>query len=763
MDVSGKGLVRIKSGNVYVISTGSIELGIAAASAGDIVNVEAGTPVVLTAEITKSVTFSGNFVITSTSIPTGATASSVLNSFVTRGAAGAVFTALTTGMSDDQLTAVGANYAYFNGGVSGGVPLTSSQSAAQITSLLGSAADNSSLANATGMTSAQLNAMAAQAVTLADNGVPGTMLVTSGSTDSTLAALLAKTSSAATVHVDATGLTTTALSAVAASTVVDEVSNLTLTNAQSATEITQLLAQSVASASSGKAMAIATATSMDATKLNALGASYAKLGSDGITGDMSLTSSVTDANMTNLFAKTALAANVRAIGTGMGSSTLAILSTNIAKVDTATAVAFTSASTATVIANVLGVSDAASAAADATGMDSNLNGQLAKLADNYLKIANNGITGAIVFNANLTPTQITNLLSKANLTGSSFVGGTTVAVDATGMTNAQLTSLAAAVATAGTSANQASVFDIDNLSLGSSQSTSELGTLLNAAVVNGASVNATGMSSTQLAQLGTYPASVDTITGTVTITADLSAAEIAAIMGNTSSNTVVTVDSTGMSPAQQAAVLSTSVLVVSAETTVATNGTFDVNVNVNGLSTAAVGVQARVMYDATKLEYVAQASIGGTAFPQTVFVTPGAGYVSFATGVDIGGDGTGVTAGNLARLRFRAIAPFCGETDLVSFSVTGFTNRLSSASATSIPFTTTNFSNVTSLNNLQLTGVPSSVDTAADAGTVAGAAVTEPTVTAANNCTSVSVVRTITYPNTTTSSSWPARCATARP
>jgi len=66
---------------------------------------------------------------------------------------------------------------------------------------------------------------------------------------------------------------------------------------------------------------------------------------------------------------------------------------------------------------------------------------------------------------------------------------------------------------------------------------------------------------------------------------------------------------------------------------------------------------------------------------------------------------------------------------------------------------------VSSLDNLQLAGVPASDTTVpADAGTTAGAAVAAPTVTASNNCEpSVPVVLSIAYPGGATGSTWPAR------
>jgi len=557
-------------------------------------------------------------------------------------------------------------------------------------------------------------------------------------------------------------MTATGLSAVAANdSKIDEISNLSLTSAQTASEITTLLGKSVAAASTGKAMAVADATSMDVSKLNALGNSYAKLAANGITGDVALSggsSGVTDANITNLFAKISLTANVRFDGTGSGASTLSIVSTNIAKVDSALSIAFTNSQTVTELANLLGKSDVASDTADATGMDSNVGGQLATIADNSTKLVNGGLTGAVSINANLTATQIANLLSKL-FTGSSFVGGTSVTINASGMSSAQLSAIASAVGSISDPTTANSIYDITNLALNASQTSSEIATLLNVTNANQATVNATGMSQAQLGAVGNDPNAVNQITGTITITADLTAAQIAAIMGNAAPSAVVNVDSNGMSSDQQAAVLSTAVMVVSTDSVVATGNTFTVDVDVSGLSADAVGMQARVMYDASKLQYVASSSVGGTDMPTQVFATAGSGYVTFATGVDFTGSGAGIRSGNVAKLTFRAIVPFCDATNLVWLATSGFNNRITTGDATPalIPFTATNFSNVTSLNNLQLAGVPSNTSLPADAGTVAGAAVANPGVTASNNCTSVPVTFSITYPNASTGTTWPAR------
>jgi hypothetical protein len=620
---------------------------------------------------------------------------------------------------------------------------------------------------ATGMTADQLNIVAANAANVAADGITGSVFLTFEVTDTTLGALLGKVANSATVTADATSMTSIHKDAMAANIgKVDTIYDLALASSESGPEITALLTKSVAAASAGQAMAVADATNMDAVQLNALGASFAKIGGDGITGAVVLVSAVTDANITNLFVKIALAADVRVNGAGMGTSTLAILSTNNAKVDSAFNYALTSAQDASQLTNLLGKSDVASAAADATGMSSATGNQLAVLADNYLKIRANGITGAVQINAGLSSTQITNLLSRVDLSGgSSFVGGTSVTVDAQGMSNTQLTSLASAVAGAGTTANQAAVFDILNLSLSSAQNSSQLATLLNATVNGEAMVNATSMNPDQLAALGNAPAAIDQINGSFTITADLTPEQIAAIMGNVSTTAVPTIDSTGMTPTQQAAVLNTSLLVLRTESVVPTNTVFVVNVDVSGLPQFAVGAQVRVFYDSSKLAFVAdpdgdgEPNYGGSDMPTQIFMTQTSNSVTFATGVDIDGDGVGVKTGNAARLRFRAIAPFCPEDNAVWLSTSGFTNRLTTADAIPQPiaFTGTNFVRIGSLTNLELTGEPGSdFDVAADAGTTAGAAFVEPTVTAANTCSSVPVIRTITLSDSSTPTIWPS-------
>jgi predicted regulator of amino acid metabolism with ACT domain len=690
--------------------------------------------------------------------------------------AGATVTVNAYQMSEAQLAEVGANIAKVD--TLTDVSATSALSVAQLTAVMSSSTNI--FADATGMASDKLNVVAQYASNLAANGVSGTVIVTNGSTDSTLGALLAKVSSAATVEVNATGLTDTALTAVAANaSKVDTLYNLTLTNAQSDAEITSLLGLSVASASEGRAMAVATATGMNDAKLSALGGLSTKLAANGITGDVVLVSTISDANITNLFTRIAISANVRVNGSGMGSTTLAILVSNTAKVDSAFNITVTNSQSVSDLTTLLGKSDAASALAIATGMDSNAGGKLATLADNFAKFVNAGISGSISINSNLTSTQIANLLSKVSY-AVSFVGGTTVAIDAQGMSPAQLTAIASSVSAAGDATTQASVFDVSNLTLTGGQTSTEISTLLNATLANEATIVATGMTQAQLAEVGNYGSAVDAIGGTITITSDLNNAQIQAIMGNAATSANVNIDPNGFNAAQFAAVYSAPLLLATTESTPGeSNGeaivlydsvnnvaaeTFVVVVKASGLTTPAVGVQARLNYDATQLEFVEV--LPTDAFETVIYGTAGSSggqsYVTFATGIDVFDDAsTGITSGDVARIRFRVKAAFCNDTDLVALATSGFQNKFvaSSTNPAPIPAVGTNLIDVSSLNNLAFASTWSAGQSLpADAGTTAGAFVANPGVTASNNCySSVPVTFTITYPGGATATSWPAR------
>jgi len=135
------------------------------------------------------------------------------------------------------------------------------------------------------------------------------------------------------------------------------------------------------------------------------------------------------------------------------------------------------------------------------------------------------------------------------------------------------------------------------------------------------------------------------------------------------------------------------------------------------------------------------------------------------------GGNVGQTNGIVAEIEFTATTDgFCKLSNLASLNQS-FVNRLvtaatSTAPPSSISVIASSGMEVSALKDLALTGVPAGVASAdiaddifyyADAGTVLGTVVTDPGVTAANNCSSRPVSIAITFPNSSTSSTWPAR------
>ena len=399
------------------------------------------------------------------------------------------------------------------------------------------------------------------------------------------------------------------------------------------------------------------------------------------------------------------------------------------------------------------LANAVAAKVDATGMSQT---QLAAVANGSGHIAAAGIGGTFSMTSALTSAQISAILAKA-APGTAFLGGAVITVDATGMSNAQLGAVAAAIG---------SVTSLENATLGASLTASQIAALVSKAPAGEATIVATGMSADQLRAAVSGTTAV-VINGSVTLTSALSASEIGEIMGSFAAGTLASVDSTGMSAAQLAALASTPSVVVDSDAAIATGDVFTVEINLAGMPVPAVGLQVRVLFDATRLEYVpSETGVGGVDFPQSIFELATANSVTFSTGVDLGGDGTGVLVGNAARLTFRAIAPLCGATDLVWLAPNGFNNRISSqalagGSSTAIPFSTVNLVNVSALNAVEFAGLPTGVTSvAADAGTLLGGTIAEPTVTAANDCAQLPVSYSVRYPASSglaDGTTWPAR------
>ncbi len=390
---------------------------------------------------------------------------------------------------------------------------------------------------------------------------------------------------------------------------------------------------------------------------------------------------------------------------------------------------------------------ASAATVDATSMSIE---QLGAIADGASSIAVNGISGTFTVNSALTSAQISAILGKVQPIGG--VGGAIVTVDATNMTDAQLGVVAASIA---------SVTTVENVSITASLNANAIAALVSKTPAGEAAVNATGMSAQQLMASISGSTTV-TITGTVSITSALTAAQIAEITGSIAPGTTVNVDTLGMSAAQQAALLNATAIIVDSDAAVSNGGTFTVYIDLASMPVRAVGIQARVMFDPAILQFVppvpdpetgVYSGVGGLDFPMEIFLAARANSVDFSTGVDfVFGPGQGILGGNVAQLTFRAIAPVCAANNLVWLASSGFNTCISSeapanGAAVAIPYSTVNLANISALNLVDFAGVPvSDPSSAADAGTLLGAAFTQPTVTASNNCGSLAVTTTISYP-----------------
>jgi hypothetical protein len=651
------------------------------------------------------------------------------------------------------------------------------------------------------MTPAQLDVVAEYAANIVDNGVRGVMVLNKDVDATTLSALLGKTSqSQCSVTANANLMSPAHLSALAANissveadNKVDSITNLTLTNDQSDTEITKLLSKT-----SG---ALVTATDMSAAKLNALAAtsSIANIAANGISGTVLLVSGVTDTSISSLMTKIPTSTTVRVNGTGMNSVTLQLLVTFDSQVDSAYNLALSNDLTTAELSNLLGKSDAASATVNATNMDSAADGDLSVIGANISKIAAAGISGSVSIDSRLSDDNIGAVLSKIQ-TAASFVG-TTVLIDAAGMSADQLSSIATAV-NALPSATASGIYAMDNLTLTSAQGSSVISGLILITNPGEAVVVATGMDAAQLSGLGVYGSAIGSITGTVNITSGVSAAALTAIMNTTvASGAFVNVDPTGFNADQLAAynaVLTTQALmIVTAELTGSTGESFVkagenvvIRVEAKNLSANAVGAQGRVNYDATKLTFVGIRSgvsfvdngieqnpnhVSTDNFMPTLFPGSGAGsaggvsYVTFYTGIDYSDNAAvGANEGIVAEIVFQTTADgFCEQSALASLNQS-FVNRLvTAASPTQAPLTISVIASaameVSALKDLTLASVPvadsdDDIFYYADAGYVTGTVVTDPGVTASNNCAvSVPVSISITYPDLSTGTTWPAR------
>ncbi|MEY4118899.1 MAG: hypothetical protein RLZZ116_2227, partial [Planctomycetota bacterium] len=169
-----------------------------------------------------------------------------------------------------------------------------------------------------------------------------------------------------------------------------------------------------------------------------------------------------------------------------------------------------------------------------------------------------------------------------------------------------------------------------------------------------------------------------------------------------------------------------------------------------------------VLFDATQLELASVAPVAGSAFSveTSEAIDNVAGSLRYVVSVAAAAPAN-TAAAPLADLVFnvRPSAAFCSASNLVVFgSVGGLSTSMSTT--TTVPMIPTS-SNLGAISYLSappvLAGVPANMSMAADAGTLAGAFVAEPTVTAEDICGGGAIVDVaITFPGGGTASAWPA-------
>jgi hypothetical protein len=263
------------------------------------------------------------------------------------------------------------------------------------------------------------------------------------------------------------------------------------------------------------------------------------------------------------------------------------------------------------------------------------------------------------------------------------------------------------------------------------------------------------MTRQQLEAVADAPAKLAAVQGRATVTSALGAARIQVLVSRAAPLAVFAVDPAGLDAAQLQALQATGTVVVHADGSAEVGGELSVGIDVSALTAGAVGAQLRIGYDATRLAFAG--ADAGADMPVLVTAVDDGSSVRVSTAVAPGGNGSSpVTSGNVARIRFRALVPFCGATDCVTMAAGDAGNVLATGGAATVPFAGVVFTRASALDAPVFAGVPADVTLPADAGTAAGAYVPQPTVTASNGCGARTVTLSIALPGGVTATAWPA-------
>jgi hypothetical protein len=189
--------------------------------------------------------------------------------------------------------------------------------------------------------------------------------------------------------------------------------------------------------------------------------------------------------------------------------------------------------------------------------------------------------------------------------------------------------------------------------------------------------------------------------------------------------------------------------------------TLTVRASVSAIGLYATGVQLALNFDPNDLAFVSAAPVAGGAFQSEVLETLDStnGTLKYTLGLASGASPTtGPT--NLADFAFVVLpgADLCNQTGAVfSAAISTYVSRIATEIGHPVSPSVPGLSAVT-LDGTDpvFTGVPSATTLATDAGSLIGGTVTNPGVTASDNCSgSVATTFAITYPDTTTATTWP--------
>jgi TorA maturation chaperone TorD len=467
-------------------------------------------------------------------------------------------------------------------GIIGTLGLDNGLSVAQLTTLLGAKTGLAAnvQVNATSMDPTKLAVLTAAGAKV--DGITGALSFTSAINETDIGTLAGKYTGTTAV-VNASTMTTAQITAVVAAAgkiAAGGITGLTLDLASVDDAATALLLSKATGAN-------VVATGGSVPEIASLVTNLGNIAANGITGTLAITGAVTGTDMTALLAKytgTGVTADV----TSMVAAQLNALSAANTKISTTgiTGVLALNASEDAVAANLLAKAAVGTLGVVATG---GTVAEVASVVTNLGNIAANGITGTLAITNAVVDTNITALLAK--------YAGTTATVDVTSMNKAQLDTLLVSTA-------KISTTGITGVLALNASEDAVAANLLAKASAGTLGVVATGGTTAEVASVVTNLGNIaaNGITGTLTITSDVTGTNMTALLAKYS-GTTATVDVTSMNKAQLDALLvSTAKISTTGITgTLALNASEDA-VAANLMAKAAAGLLNVVATGATANE-----------------------------------------------------------------------------------------------------------------------------------------------------------------